>query len=100
LLTGDTLYPGRLYIDDFEAYVASVARLVEMVPEADVCNVMGTHVEMTQTPGVDFDFGADQHPDEHVLQLEWAHLVELNDAVAAMQSPQIEIHDDFIVYPL
>ena len=100
LLTGDTLYPGRLYIDDFDAYVASVGRLVDTVPEADVCHVMGTHIEMTDMAGVDFDFGADQHPGEHVLELEWAHLVELRDAVDAMQSPQIEIHDDFIVYPL
>lgn len=100
LLTGDTLYPGRLYIDDFDAYVASVDRLVDTVPEADVCHVMGTHVEMTDMPGIDFDFGADQHPGEHVLELEWAHLVELRDAVDAMTNPQIEIHDDFIVYPL
>lgn len=100
LLTGDTLYPGRLYIDDFDAYVASVGRLVDTVPEADVCHVTGTHIEMTDTAGVDFDFGADQHPGEHVLELQWAHLVELSDAVDAMQSPQIEIHDDFIVYPL
>ncbi|HWB79278.1 MAG TPA: MBL fold metallo-hydrolase [Nannocystaceae bacterium] len=100
LLTGDTLYPGRLYIDDFDAYVASVGRLVDTVAEADVCHVMGTHVEMTDMPGVDFDFGADQHPGEHVLELQWSHLVELRDAVEAMQFPQIEIHDDFIVYPL
>ncbi len=100
LLTGDTLYPGRLYIDDFPAYVESIARLVDHVPAEAVCNVMGTHVEMTNVPGVDFDFGADEHPDEHPLQLDYAHLLELRDAVEAMDSPQIEIHDDFIVYPL
>lgn len=100
LLTGDTLYPGRLYIADFDAYVASIHRLVDTVPEADVCHVLGTHVEMTQTPGEDFPFGADEHPDEHALQLEWDHLVELRDAVDAMDVPQIEAHDDFIVYPL
>jgi len=100
LLTGDTLYPGRLYIDDFTAYVASIHRLVDTVSQADVCQVLGTHIEMTQTPGQDFDFGADQHPDEHVLELTWDHLLELRDAVDAMDTPQIEVHDDFIVYPL
>jgi hydroxyacylglutathione hydrolase len=100
LLTGDTLYPGRLYIDDFDAYVASISRLVDNVAAQDVCNVMGTHIEMTNTPGVDFPFGADEHPDEHELQLDYAHLVELRDAVLAMDVPEIEAHDDFIVYPL
>lgn len=100
LLTGDTLYPGRLYIDDFDAYVASISRLVDHVPADAVCNVMGTHIEMTSTPGVDFEFGADTHPDEHALQLDYAHLVELRDAVLAMDSPEMEVHDDFIVFPL
>lgn len=100
LLTGDTLYPGRLYIEDFPSYVDSVGRLVDAVPADAVCNVMGTHVEMTNVPGVDFEFGADEHPDEHPLQLDHAHLIELHDAVSAMASPQIEVHDDFIIYPL
>jgi hypothetical protein len=100
LLTGDTLYPGRLYIDDFPTYVESIHRLVDTVPEQDVCQVLGTHIEMTQMPGVDYPFGADEHPDEHVLELTWDHLVELRDAVDAMAFPQIEEHDDFIIYPL
>jgi glyoxylase-like metal-dependent hydrolase (beta-lactamase superfamily II) len=100
LLTGDTLYPGRLYIDDFPAYVDSIGRLVDHVAGYEVCNVMGTHVEMTDVPGVDFDFGADEHPGEHALPLDLAHLVELRDAVEAMAVPAIEIHDDFIIYPL
>ncbi|MBK8720404.1 MAG: MBL fold metallo-hydrolase [Nannocystaceae bacterium] len=100
LLTGDTLYPGRLYIEDFAAYRESLARLVANVDPAQVCHVLGTHIEMTNSPGVDFEFGADQHPDEHVLELGWDHLVELKSAVDAMGSPHIEIHDDFIVYPL
>jgi hypothetical protein len=67
----------------------------------NVFNVLGTHIEMTTTPGHDFPFGADQHPNEHVLQLDAAHLFELDDAVQAMgNSPMLEVHDDFIVYPL
>jgi len=102
LLTGDTLYPGRLYIQDFPAYVASVRRMRDFVEAgSSVTNVLGTHIEMTTTPGDDFPFGADQHPNEHVLQLDAAHLFELDDAVQAMGgSPTLEVHDDFIVYPL
>ncbi|MCA9705666.1 MAG: MBL fold metallo-hydrolase [Myxococcales bacterium] len=101
LLTGDTLYPGRLYIADFPTYVESIGRLVDHTADLDVCHVLGTHIEMTTTPGQDFSFGATMHPDEHPLPLTRDHLLELRDAVEAMGgSPVIEAHDDFIVYPL
>lgn len=101
LLTGDTLYPGRLYIANFAQYVQSIGRLVDFTEGLDVCQVMGTHIEMTSTPGVDFDFGADMHPNEHELPLTRDHLVELRDAVEAMNGvPMQEAHDDFIIFPL
>lgn len=100
LLTGDTLYPGRLYIQDFPTYVASVERMVAHVESQEVCRVFGTHIEMTDQPGVDFDFGADEHPGERALELGLEHLVELRDAVVAMDEPVQEVHDDFIIFPL
>lgn len=103
LFTGDTLYPGRLYINDFAAYRASTQRLVDFVggQALPVQHVLGTHIEMTQTPMVDFPFGSDVHPNEHELELGLEHLVELNDAVVAMGNQAVlEAHDDFIIYPL
>jgi hypothetical protein len=101
LLTGDTLYPGRLYIDTYGDYVASIHRLVDHTASRTVCDVLGTHIEMTNTPGVDFPFGADAHPDEHPLPLTYDHLVELRDALDAMGGvPSLDVHDDFIIYPL
>jgi len=100
LLTGDTLYPGRLYIDDFAQYVESINKLVDHVEPLPLCQVMGTHIEMTNTPGDDFPFGAPTHPDEHPLQLTGAHLTELRDAVNAMGGNAVyEEHDDFIIFP-
>lgn len=82
-------------------YVDSVSRLVDVTAPLDVCAVMGTHIEMRDQPGQDFPFGATVHPDEHGLALTRAHLVELRDAVQAMQgSPFVQPHDDFIVVPL
>jgi glyoxylase-like metal-dependent hydrolase (beta-lactamase superfamily II) len=98
--TGDTLYPGRLYIADFPAYVASVGRLADHLAGQTVCRVLGAHIEMTTTPGVDFDFMQPSHPDEHPLELDVAHLLELRAAVEAMAEPMLEVHDDFIVFPL
>ncbi|MBL8742143.1 MAG: MBL fold metallo-hydrolase, partial [Myxococcales bacterium] len=101
LLTGDTLYPGRLYVSDFDQYQASTARLTAFVDAGNpVTWVLGTHIEMTTTPMQDFAFGADAHPSEHALQLELGHLEELDAAVQAMSGPQYEEHDDFIIYPL
>lgn len=101
LFTGDTLYPGRLYIADWSDYQQSVARLQAFVDDGNAVSwVLGTHIEMTTTPGEDYPFQEDQHPAEHVLQLEPAVLAELAAAVAAMgPTPQLEVHDDFIIYP-
>ena len=101
LFTGDTLYPGRLYISSFPQYMASIQRLVDHTADKDVCWVLGTHIEMTNKAGEDYDFGVNYHPNEHPLQLTRDHLLELNDAVIGMQDdPHIEVHDDFIVWPL
>ncbi|MHC4428746.1 MAG: MBL fold metallo-hydrolase, partial [Planctomycetota bacterium] len=37
LLTGDTLYPGRLYISNFPTYVESIQRLVDFVDTRPLC---------------------------------------------------------------
>ncbi|MFO0611494.1 MAG: MBL fold metallo-hydrolase [Polyangiaceae bacterium] len=102
LLTGDTLYPGRLYVSDFPSYKASTHRLATYAGMAShpIDFVLGTHVEMTTTKGKDFPFQAVSHPNEHALELGVAHLLELDAAVQAMASPKNEVHDDFIVYPL
>lgn len=100
LLTGDTLYPGRLYIRDFEQYRASIQRLVALVAERPVSHVLGTHIEMTTTAGVDYPIGTTYQPDELPLELSRTHLEELNAALQAMNAPVREVHDHFIIYPL
>lgn len=100
LLTGDTLYPGRLYISNFTDYRNSIQRLVDFTQNNPVCWVLGTHIEMSNTPGDDFPIGSTYHPNEHPLQLKREHLLELNAAVIGMQAnPHIEVHDEFIVWP-
>ncbi|MDZ4830719.1 MAG: MBL fold metallo-hydrolase [Phycisphaerae bacterium] len=101
LLTGDTLYPGRLYISSWASYKASIQRMVDFTADKQVCWVMGTHIEMTKTPGVDYAMGVTSHPNEHGLQLTREHLIELNDACIAMgAAPVYQVHDDFIIFPL
>ena len=103
LLSGDTLYPGRLYVpeDQFTAYRDSLDRVVAFTRNRHVSHILGAHVEMTTTPGQDFPMRAPAHPSEHVLELPYADLLALQAAVHAMgETPVRDKHDDFIVYPL
>jgi glyoxylase-like metal-dependent hydrolase (beta-lactamase superfamily II) len=101
LLTGDTLYPGLLVVNDWAAYVASAARLRAFAEAHPVTFVLGGHVEMTDRPGRWFGLGALYQPGEHVLQMLPHHLHEWADAVRALAPhPRTVRHDDFLIYPI
>ena len=100
LLTGDTLYPGLLVVNDWPAYVRSVARLRKFADTHPVSFLLGSHIEMTDRPGRWFGLGASFQPGEHALQLEPRHLVELDDALRAIGPiPRVDRRADFIIYP-
>jgi glyoxylase-like metal-dependent hydrolase (beta-lactamase superfamily II) len=102
LLTGDTLYPGLLFISDWTAYRASVARLAAFVAAHPIAHVLGAHVEMTATPKVNYAYGTTYQPNEHVLQLEAGHVAELASALTALGATppgQPVAHDDFVIDP-
>jgi|HubBroStandDraft_6_1064221.scaffolds.fasta_scaffold09213_6 glyoxylase-like metal-dependent hydrolase (beta-lactamase superfamily II) len=106
LLTGDALYPGRLYIssspsNQFPAFRDSVDRVVTYTRSLNVSWVLGNHIEMTSKPGRDYPMHTPTHPAEHALQLPYASLLELQKAVDAMgENARLDVHDDFIIYPL
>src|SRR6185369_5860839 len=50
LLSGDSLYPGRLYVRDFPEFVRSTARLADFTRGKIVAHILGTHIEQTTTP--------------------------------------------------
>ncbi len=47
LLTGDSVYPGRLYVSEAEMpiYAASIQRIVDFIRTRPVAHVLGTHIE-------------------------------------------------------
>ena len=103
LLMGDELYPGRLYIPtrDFKIYQATIDRVADFIHSRPVAWILGNHIEMTQTPGRDYPMHVPSHPLEHRLELPSSRLLELHAAVDAMGDlPRLEVHDDFIIYPL
>jgi len=101
LLTGDTLYPGRLYVADAKAFADSIHRLVEFTAPRDIAHVLGAHVENTRTPFVDYAQGTRHQPNEHGLELGRAHLLELQAALQAMGG-RIERRAlrDFTIWPV
>lgn len=104
LLSGDTLYPGRLYVPvNFMAdNRASVDRVAKFVAAHPVRAVLGAHIEMTRTPGKDYPHEAASHPDEHVLELPAKSIGELRTGLKAkLDVPeQPQVHDHFIIYPV
>lgn len=103
LLSGDSLYPGRLYVPSnlFADYRDSVDRVVAFTRRHKVSHILGAHIEMSQTPGKDFRDLAPSHPDEHALELPDADLLELQAAIHRMgDAVTRDVHPDFIVQPL
>ena len=99
LLTGDTVYPGRLYTEDFPAFVASLDRLVEFARARDVTAVLGCHIEMSRTPRRDYPVGSTYQPDEPALRLTVDQLAAVRDAAhAAADRPGVHPNDEFIIW--
>jgi glyoxylase-like metal-dependent hydrolase (beta-lactamase superfamily II) len=105
LVTGDTVCRGRLYVFDYPAFQDSMERLVTFAADRPVTQVMGCHIEMTTTPGVDYPIGTTYQPDEPELPMTVAHLREIRDAAASVvgapataEQPAISVYDDFIIY--
>ena len=84
LLTGDTVYPGRLYVRDMTAFQLSLDRLVEFAQAHPVTQVLGCHIEMTSRPGRDYPIGTSYQPDEAPLPMTVRQLVTVRDAARAM----------------
>ena len=99
LLTGDTVYPGRLYARDITAFAQSMERLADFATARPVTHVMGCHIEMTRMPGRDYPVGTLYQPDEPPLQMTVAQLIAVRDATrAAAGKPGVHGFDDFIIY--
>jgi len=86
LLTGDSLYPGRIYVRDLTAFRASVDRLVAFVKAGHpVAHILGSHIEIT-ADGAELPDEATAHPREHELALGADQLADLQKTLASMGS--------------
>ncbi len=99
LLTGDTVYRGRLYVDDPAAFRASLDALAAIADLRPVTAVLGCHIEMTRTPRRDYPRGTRYQPDEPPLQMSVADLGAVRDAAHAVGDRSgAHRFDDFSIF--
>ncbi len=98
LLTGDSLYPGRLYVADFAAFKNSTQRLVRFAQDKIITQILGCHIEEARTAYLDYKVGTKYQPDEHSLELGRGELLELNEALSHMESPRRVAFRDFTIW--
>ena len=100
LLTGDTVYRGRLYIEDWSAFSRTIDRLIAFAGRRAVTHVLGCHIEMTRRPGVDYPIRTTYQPDEPPLEMTPAHLHAVRAALDEVgPQPARRAFADFILWP-
>lgn len=103
MLTGDTFYPGFLFVftaSDWARFQASIARLVRFSNQNPVKWFLGCHIEISADL-VPFPYGTPQHPNERRLELERSHLVNLHRALSRLGPNPAHLQvDDVIITPV
>jgi glyoxylase-like metal-dependent hydrolase (beta-lactamase superfamily II) len=101
LLTGDTFYPGRLYVRDWLTFEKSIERLVSFTELHPVEAILGTHIEMSDDAGVDYPIRTKFQPNEASLPLTVSELKSLKLELDALNGKAKKVTKaKFIIYPV
>lgn len=100
LLTGDTFYPGYIYVKNWKVYKNSIAKLVSFSKTHEVNAVLGAHIEMTDKAGEYYPIGTTYQPNEASLVLMAEDLNALNTQLQASNEENKIIFTKFIVVPM
>jgi hydroxyacylglutathione hydrolase len=100
-MPGDNVYPRRLYVTDWAAFVASTQRMVDFTQGRLISHMLGCHIEQSKTPYLEYSIGSIFQPDEHVLELTRGDLLELNGALKELGStPKRLALANMTIYPI
>jgi hypothetical protein len=81
-------------------YVRSIKRLVDFTQNKHIAHILGTHIENTRTPYLDYPAGTTYQPDEHALELGRGQLLELHEALEQMKGNVVKkVMRDFTIWP-
>lgn len=97
LLTGDTLYPGYVYVKNWDVYKESIARLANFAKANDVTAIMGAHIEMMMEAGQYYPIGTTFQPEEAALDLAPSTLHMLSDKLQTSEGEEELVFDNFII---
>ena len=101
LFTGDSVYPGRLYVRDLDAYLKSNQRLLRFTEGKIVAHIIGNHIEQSKVPYTDYPVGTLYQPNEHELALPRGVLLEIEAGLEGMHgTPQRSVYRDFSLWPV
>lgn len=99
LITGDLVYPGRLYAFDFPSFIESLDKLVNFTLEHKVSYLLGCHIEMTIKSKKDYPVMANYQPNEPPLQMTVEQLVTIRDSAKKTEGKGgVYRQDDFIIW--
>ena len=105
LFTGDTVYPGMLFVEDWVAFPDSLRRLLLFSHEHPIDWLLGGHVEMSAQHAWNgkheyFFFGTNTHWNEHPLQMPPSYLgkaLSVIDEVLAASDSDTPTYDATII---
>lgn len=100
LLTGDTLYPGKIYIKDWQAYSNSIQRLTSFTQQNPTSLLLGSHIEISKN-GKIYKLGNHHQPNEASLVLSTEDLQNLNKQLKQTKGKPKKIElEKFTVAPI
>ncbi len=99
LFTGDSIYPGRLYISDFPAFLSTLDRIQVLSRERKITCLVGSHIERASGPGKDNRATSRYQPHEPPLQMTMEQFAELKAAAQEVSGRKgAHTFDDFLIF--
>ena len=81
------------------AFADTVDRLVAITADHPVVHLVGCHIEMTRTPGVDYPIRTTYQPEEPPLELSVADLAAVRQAIEEVGDiPGVHPYEKFVLY--
>jgi hydroxyacylglutathione hydrolase len=99
VFTGDFLLPGRLLVDDIDAYRASADRAIAYLADKPVTAILGGHIEL-DVNGEPFPSGSTYHPNERAMALDIQDLLSLPAALKDFNGFYSKYPDFIVVNPV
>jgi len=100
LLTGDTFYPGFVYVKDWDDYKNSIARLASFTDNYNVSAILGAHIEKKNQQGEYYEVGSTYQPQESSLVLKPSDLAVLNERLKETDKAEKISLNGLVIEPL